>query len=86
VQIQLVADDGSPQGCRRYGATFRLGDPYRFAGVTPGSYRLRARVGDTLLWDTSVSVEEGRPTVLNLTPATSVASPDALRLQPARRS
>jgi len=81
LQLLLTPTDGRGGG-RRYGARALLGEPYRFTGVAPGRYRLTAQVGMTRLWDTTVEVQAGKTATVNLTPATSVASPNALRLQP----
>jgi tetratricopeptide (TPR) repeat protein len=78
VQVLLEGDDLSTRG-RRYSARVLLNDAYRIAGVAPGRYRLMAQVGATRLWDTRVSVPETGATTLDLTAATAVASPDALR-------
>jgi tetratricopeptide (TPR) repeat protein len=80
LQILLVGEDGEARG-RRYGARTRLNEPYRFERVAPGRYRLMAQVGPIRLWDTSVAVPETGSAVLDLTPATAVASPDALRVR-----
>jgi len=78
VQIVLDGDDDGTRG-RRYWAKVPLNDPYRIEKVTPGRYRLLAQVGPTRLWETTVSVAEGRATVFNLTQAMSVAPADSLR-------
>jgi hypothetical protein len=79
LQILLEGDDPVTRG-RRYATRVRLTEPYRIDGVVPGRYRLMAQVGPVRLWDTSVAVRDGGPTSLDLTPAISGASPDALRL------
>jgi tetratricopeptide (TPR) repeat protein len=78
LQILLEGEDPATRG-RRYWGRVALNDTYRFAGVEPGRYRLRAQVGPIRLWDTTVAVQAAGPTVLDLTAATSVARPDALR-------
>jgi hypothetical protein len=40
-----------------------------------------AQVGPIRLWETQVEIRAGEPTVLDLTPATSVAPADALRIR-----
>jgi hypothetical protein len=78
LQILLEGDDSATQG-RRYWAKVKLNDPYEIAKVVPGRYRMSAQVGPIRLWDTSVTVADGNPTVLDLTPATSIAPANALR-------
>jgi hypothetical protein len=78
LQILLDGADPSTRG-RRFGLRTSLNEPFRLAGVTPGEYRLIAQIGMVRLWDTKITVQEGRPTVVDLTPETSAAGPDALR-------
>ncbi len=80
LQLLLVGDDERTRG-RRYGARTALTEPYEFTGVVPGRYRLLAQVGRVRLWDLTVTVGDTAPTVVDLTPATSVAGPDALAPQ-----
>lgn len=47
----------------------RLGDPYEFGSVPPGTYRLTARVGQGPFWEQKVTVEPGEETVLDLVDA-----------------
>lgn len=81
VQILLTGDDSAVQG-KRYGTKAPLNKRYRFDNVPAGRYRLIAQAGMTRLWDLSVTIDDGKPTVLNLTQASSVAPPDALRPTP----
>ena len=82
LQILLEGDDGGTRD-RRHWAKVRLNRLYEIIDVAPGRYRLRAQVGPIRLWETRVMVERGRPAVVDLTPATAVASADALRPAPA---
>ena len=82
LQILLEGDDGGTRD-RRYWAKVRLNRPYEITDVAPGHYRLRAQVGPVRLWETRVVVERGRPAIVDLTPATAVASAEALRPTPA---
>ena len=57
-----------------------LGGKYHFYDIPPGQYRLTARLfvapKDVTVWDQQVTVEDGRPTELVLTPARALVSPD----------
>jgi tetratricopeptide (TPR) repeat protein len=57
-----------------------LGGRYHFYNIPPGQYRITARLfnvpKDVTLWDQKVTVEDGRPTELILTPATALIPPD----------
>jgi len=80
--LQLMLEGDAPDTKeRRYAARTLLGDPYSFAGVVPGRYRLMAQVGPIRLWDTRVDVKPGGPTAIDLLPAISVAPKDALRIR-----
>ena len=78
LQLVLMGDQTSTKG-RRYATMVRLNEPYQFVGVQPGEYRLLAQVGMKRLWDIRVTVQPGKPTQLDLTEASTVASPDILR-------
>jgi hypothetical protein len=78
LQMVLTGDQSATKG-RRYATIVRLNDRYEFVGVQPGEYRLLAQVGMKRLWDVRVTVQRGKPTELDLTEATSLASPDILR-------
>jgi hypothetical protein len=77
LQILLEGDDPATRG-RRYWAKVPLNEPYEIAGVVPGRYRVMAQVGPVRLWDTTVDIKPEGPTLVDLTPSTSVAPPDAL--------
>ena len=77
LHIRLDGDDTDTRG-KRYWTKVRLNAPYEIAGVVPGRYRVTAQVGPIRLWETSVDVKTEGATVLDLTPATSVAPPDVL--------
>lgn len=78
VQILLEGNDFGIRG-RRYWVKAPLNEPYEIARVIPGRYRVIAQVGPTRLWDTTVTVQADRPTILDLTQAMSIAPRDALR-------
>jgi hypothetical protein len=78
LQILMQGDEALTEG-RYYGTRVRLNEPYEITGIAPGRYRLSAQVGPIRLWDTKINVAEANPTVLDLTPAISVAPPNALR-------
>jgi len=77
LQILLVGADTATRG-QRYWAKVTLNEPYEIAGVVPGRYRAMAQVGPIRLWDTTVDVKPEVPTILDLTPSTSIAPPGAL--------
>jgi tetratricopeptide (TPR) repeat protein len=77
LQIVLEGNDRTTRG-QRYWTKVLLNEPYEIAGVPPGRYRAMAQVGPIRLWDTWVDIKAEGPTVLDLTPANSIASPDAL--------
>ena len=78
LQLVLVGDQSATKG-RRYSTMVPLNEPYQFTGVQPGEYRLLAQVGMKRLWDVRVTVQPGKPTELDLTEGTSLASPDILK-------
>ena len=57
-----------------------LGGRYHFYDIPSGQYRITARLfvapTDVTVWDQKVTVEDGRPTELVLTPATALVPPD----------
>jgi tetratricopeptide (TPR) repeat protein len=77
LQILLTGDEAATRG-RRYWTKVMLNEPYEISGVVPGHYRAMAQVGPIRLWDTPVDVKPKGPTFLDLTPANSIARPDAL--------
>ena len=76
IRIRLIGDEPTTREVQRE-RRFRLSDHFGFPGLTPGRYRLVARVIDdeTTLWDQPVTIEAGKETVLDLSPATSPVSP-----------
>ena len=74
LQVLLVPDEAGTKG-KPLGARTRLGQPYAFASVPEGRYRLMAQVGPVRLWDAAVQVTAGKETVLDLAPETSPVSP-----------
>lgn len=57
-----------------------LSGKFYFDTLPPGQYRLTAKLfvapKDVMVWDQKVTVAEGRPTELVLTPGTALVSPD----------
>jgi hypothetical protein len=80
LQILLEGAEAATRG-RRYWAKVPLTASYEVPGIVPGRYRVMAQVGPIRLWETQVEIRAGEPTVLDLTPATSVAPADALRIR-----
>jgi hypothetical protein len=72
----FLEDDASRQV--RFARRFRLGEPYEFRNVPPGTYRLIAKVDGTQLWEHKVTVEGGRDAVVDLSAANSPLPPDQL--------
>jgi hypothetical protein len=83
LQVLLVGDDEANRG-RILQVRTRLGEPYAFASVPEGQYRLSAQVGAVRLWDAPVSVSAGKATVLDLTPERSPVSPSDFPQREAR--
>jgi hypothetical protein len=77
LQVLLEGDDTATRG-RRYWARVPLNEPYEITGIVPGRYRVMAQVGSIRLWDTKVEIQPDGPTLVDLIPSTTVASPDAL--------
>ncbi len=73
VMIVLSGDDSSTKGLN-FSRRLWVGEPYEFADIPSGTYRLIAASGNTQLWEQRVTVETDRQTVLDLTSATSQAS------------
>ena len=68
-EIQLVL--GSTDEAKKnmaFTKTVKLGEPFQFDNVPPGTYRLTVEdlENDTSLWDLEVTVAPGKDTVLNL--------------------
>jgi len=78
-EIEIVGVEPATEGVKR-SRPLRLGARYHFYDIPPGQYRIVARMAnypaDVTLWDQRVSVVEGKPTELDLTPATARLSPD----------
>jgi TPR repeat len=77
VPLHIVLEDDVSREVR-FARRFRLGEPYEFRNVPPGSYRLIAKVDRTPLWEQPLTVEAGRDTVLDLTQAMSPLPADQL--------
>ena len=68
-EIQLVL--GSTDDAKKnmaFTKTLKLGEPFQFDNVPPGTYRLTVEdlETDTSLWDLEITVAPGKDTVLNL--------------------
>lgn len=81
VMIVLSGDDPSTKGVN-FSRRLWLGEPYEFANIPSGTYRLIAASGNTQLWEQQVTVETDRQTVLDLTSASSQASLELPRVVP----
>ncbi|PYM28384.1 MAG: hypothetical protein DMD78_00235 [Candidatus Rokuibacteriota bacterium] len=55
---------------------FKIGYPYEFRNIPPGSYRLLAEVGGTPMWDMKIDVSADNDTALDLTEANSTVPKD----------
>ena len=55
---------------------FKIGYPYEFRNLLPGSYRLVADVGGTPMWDMKIDVSADHDTPLDLTEANSTVPKD----------
>ena len=55
---------------------FKIGRPYEFRNIPPGSYRLVAEVGGTPMWDVKIDVSADNDTPLDLTDANSTVPKD----------
>ena len=78
-ELFIAGIDGATESVKR-SRPLRLGGSYHFYDIPPGQYRLVARMAsypeDVTLWDQKVTVADGTPTELVLTPATARLSPD----------
>lgn len=72
VSILLRGED-EPNRETVFDTSLKLGEPYEFDRVPPGTYRLTARASETQLWDQQVTVEPGKETVLDLIGPASAA-------------
>jgi hypothetical protein len=85
-EISIRGIEGVTEGVKR-SRPLRLGGRYHFWDIPAGQYRILARMyshpEDVMLWDQTVTVHEGRPTELVLTPATARLSPAAFPPPPA---
>ena len=75
IAVKIILSGDEPQR-QSFVRQIRLGEPYAFENVPPGSYRLTAYAGQTLLWNERVTVEADKQMVLNLSPANSPVSSD----------
>ena len=83
-----ISRRGSVDGKREAVAPDQPGWPStHFYDIPPGQYRITARLfvapKDVTVWDQKVTVEDGRPTELVLTPATALVPPDKFPPPPA---
>ena len=65
VDLILEGTDAATAG-RTYVSRAMLNDEYEFPSLVPGEYRLRTLREGRQLWDTTIVVREGEPTVLDL--------------------
>ncbi len=65
VDLILEGTDAATAG-RTYASRAMLNDEYEFPSLVPGEYRLRTLREGRQLWDTTIVVREGEPTVLDL--------------------
>jgi hypothetical protein len=65
----------------KFSRRFRLGEPYAFKNVPPGTYRLIGKLDDLGLWELTVTVEPGKDAVVDLTNANSNVAPDLILLR-----
>lgn len=68
IQLALEGDEDSNREIA-FAKSVKTGEPYEFAHVPPGNYRLKGEDPDseTQLWDVPVTVTAGKETVLDLT-------------------
>jgi Tetratricopeptide repeat len=74
LDIRLTGDDEKTAG-KRYPLHIMLGQPYTLGKVPAGAWRLAAKSGETVLWETRVVVEPSKETVVDLTPEKSSVRP-----------
>ena len=78
VRVTLSGDDQATRPVN-VSRPFRLGERYEFRDLTPGKYRLVAKVEDGApaveLWNQEVMIEAGKTTQLALSSANSMVSP-----------
>lgn len=72
VNLALRGDDDRNREIA-FPQSVKLGQPYEFAGIPPGNYRLKGEDAEsgTVLWDQRVTVTAGKETVLDLTTSNS---------------
>jgi hypothetical protein len=74
VHLIIEGTDPSNKG-KIYTAAAELNGGYDFPNVAPGAYRLTAQSRLVRLWELSVTILDGEPTILNLDQSSSVAPP-----------
>jgi len=72
ISVSLTGEDVATRMTR----PFKIGRPYEFRNVPPGSYRLVAEVGGTPMWDVKIDVSADNDTPLDLTEANSTVPKD----------
>jgi len=72
ISVSLTGEDVATRMTR----PFKIGRPYEFRNVPPGSYRLVAEVGGTPMWDVKIDVSADNDTPLDLTDANSTVPKD----------
>jgi tetratricopeptide (TPR) repeat protein len=75
VHVIIEGTDPSNKG-KIYNTAVDLNSDYEFPNVQPGTYRVTAQSRLVRLWDTSVTIREGDPTILILDQASSIAPPN----------
>ena len=75
LELVLVGDEPATAG-KTMRVHMRLGAPYRVSKIPAGVYRLTARAEGRDLWKTQVVIAADTATVLDLTPETSLLTPE----------
>ncbi|MBM4439942.1 MAG: hypothetical protein FJ027_05955 [Candidatus Rokubacteria bacterium] len=75
--IRVMVHNGEgPNAIRKFART-KMNDSYAIADLPEGSYTVVGLAGPTRVWsDIPITITPGRPTVLDLTPANAVVSPN----------
>ena len=75
ITVSLTGEDATTRNVT-VTRPFRIGYPYEFRNIPPGSYRLVAEVGGTSMWDVKIDVSADNDTSLDLTEANSTVPKD----------
>ncbi len=76
MQLFLVGQPDSPTQRERYNLRTDEDGRFKFPSVVPGPYKLTNRVAGQPIWRLRVELKPGETTLLELTPANSVAARD----------